>query len=170
MKFIKILFAVIVFICVVSTVLSRENVGEQKTQLRLVIAKMEMFAEDKSVMVLLENTGNNSINILKEFAPLPVFFQFNLVKSDGTPIDSPGAGKVDFGSPMNYVTLESGEFIGIIVSLKNVYKELRHGKYKLSVEYHNQYGRNCFQGSLTSNSIDVVIEHEKDKIIMDKEL
>lgn len=156
MEFIKILFAVIVF-CVVSTVISGESVKEQKPQLRLVITKTKMFAEDKTIMVLLENTGSNSINILKEFTPRPVFFQLNLVKSDGTPIDSPGAGKVDFGRPMNYVTLESGEFIGIIMSLKDAYKELQNGKYELSVQYHNQYGDNCFRGALTSNSIDIMI-------------
>ena len=169
MKNIKILFAVIIFLGIFSMVLGG-GVREQKTSLRLVIAKTETFAEDKTVIVLLENAGKDSITILKEFAPRPIFFQFNLVKSDGTPIDSPGAGKVDFGRPMKYVTLEPGKFIGITVSLKHVYKELQNGKYELSVQYHNQYGDNCFRGSLISNTIVVVIENEKDKIIIERKL
>lgn len=160
MKFrkIAILAAVIFSLGIVSTVLGGGIVIEQKTSLRLVIAKTETFAEDKAVMVLLENAGKGSITILKEFAPRPVFFHYNLIKSDGTPVDLPGAGKVDFDRPMKYVTLEPGEFIGIIVSLKDVNKELPHGKYELSVQYHNQYGDNCFRGVLTSNTINMVID------------
>lgn len=151
---IKGLLAVVVFSGIVSTVLG--GVIEQKTLFRLVIAKTETFAEDKTVMVLLENVGKGSITILKEFAPRPVFFHYNLIKSDGTPVDLPGAGKVDFDRPMKYVTLEPGEFIGITVSLEDLYKKLQNGKYELSVQYHNQYGENCFRGTLTSNTIGMV--------------
>ena len=136
---------------------------ENKTPLRLVVITSESFAKDGVVKVRLENTGKENITILNEFKPLPVFFAFNLIKTDGTPIDAPGAGKVSFDRLVKYVVLEPGQAVGLSVPLKDVFPDISHGEYRLSVEYHNQYGEACFQGRILSNTISIDISNDGGK-------
>ena len=121
------------------------------------IAKTETFAEDGTVRIVLENTGRESVTILKEFEPRRVFFQFILSRPDGTLVDSSGGGKVSLRR-MRYVTLEPGEFVGVTVSLRDAFKAPEKGRYKLSVKYRNQYGVNCFRGEILSDTVDIVVE------------
>ena len=101
------------------------------------------------------NRGNARVCILGHFLPLPVFFSFDLVKEDGTPIILPGAGKIDFGrqSPPS-IELEPGGTWSVVVDLGSlIAEELPAGVYVVSATYHNQYGENCFRGYLRSNTI-----------------
>ena len=131
--------------------------AKDKNALKLTIIGAGHTVDDIGVIVLIENTGPNSVTVLKEFRPVPVFFSLNLTKADGTPIGAPGGGKISFGGEVQYVTLAPGELVGISIPLKDVVTDLHAGKYTLMVEYHNQYGENCFQGTLASNTIDIVV-------------
>jgi hypothetical protein len=107
-----------------------------------------------------ENTGSLIIRILNYFEPLPIFFSFQLSDSKGTPIAIPGAGKIDFGpGELSYIELGEGEQFSTEVDLDRwIQQELTTGIYTLTATYHNQYGQNCFQGHLKSNSITIVLD------------
>jgi hypothetical protein len=114
--------------------------------------------------IAFENIGEEAITLLQHFDPLPVFFSFNLVAEDGTPVSLPGAGKIDFleGS-ITYVTLAPGQTLSVEVDIAELIafpEQLKPGNYDLSVTYHNQYGENCFQGVLHSSRIQVSLAAE----------
>lgn len=128
----------------------------KQASLTLIVELSENFEKEPAIRVFIENTGNSDITILKEFKPLPVFFSFHLTKEDGTPISIPGGGKISFGSEPQHVILRPAEFVGVKINICDLDGKLSSGRYKLSVEYHNQYGSNCFKGILKSNTINFV--------------
>ncbi len=104
------------------------------------------------------NSGPETVKLLKRFTPTPVFFEFLVVKDDGTPISVPGAGKISFSSPLQYVKLEKGKNHVVRINLEDVLKErLGVGEYNVSVLYKNQYGTDCFKGRINSNIISIKI-------------
>jgi len=112
--------------------------------------------------ITFENNGSQKLRLLAEFDPLPVFVTFNIVCEDGTPLaDLPGGGKVDFPArQLRYVELEKNEFFGIQIDLATfLTTPLREGRYQISATYHNQYGENCFQGSVSSPPISVTVKN-----------
>ena len=129
-----------------------------KEPLQCVIFQAGRSPGDTNVHVMLENVSEEKVTVLKEFRHIPPFFSLTVVNEAGTPRLS-SAGKVSFRrGPLNYAPLEPGEFVGRTIAVKDVFTDIEDGKYKLTVEYHNQYGENCFQGWLTrSNAIDLVI-------------
>lgn len=104
-----------------------------------------------------ENVGAEKLRILKQFYPLPVFFAFNMIRKDGTPIDVLGGGKIDFlESSTEYIELNSGGKFDFQINLAEIIpsaEKLIDGEYTISLIYHNQYGKNCFKGSISSNAI-----------------
>ena len=103
--------------------------------------------------------GGTPVRILRQFEPLPVFFSFDMVDADGTPLLLPGGGKIDLRrNVMEYVTLARGETYMLAVDIHHLMPSpLKADAYTLSVTYHNQYGEDCFRGSLHSNTITVTI-------------
>jgi hypothetical protein len=93
--------------------------------------------------------------LLAETEPVPVFFAFSIVDANGTPVPVPGGGKIDFGpGGPGYVTVEPGADWCIDVDLNSVLKRpLAPGIYRVAVQYHNQYGDNCFRGQLMAGPI-----------------
>lgn len=113
------------------------------------------------------NKGKDSIRLLKHFRPIPIFFSFTVTKSDGTIIDLPGGGKISLIN-VEYTELNSNKNFIFDVNLKEILIEpLNVGRYTLSVEYHNQYGNNCFTGYLQSNTVhfEIIGENNYNKLL-----
>ena len=106
------------------------------------------------------NMGQEPLRILHWFEPLAVFFWFDLVRADGTPLLIAGGGKTDLVvSDMRYITLEPGEHFELTVDIHPLLPlPFEPGLYTVRVTYHNQYGENCFRGQVVSNPVDVMIE------------
>lgn len=119
------------------------------------------FTDNRMPMQLMfTNLSSKDVRLLDCFEPLPVFFTFKLVGRDGTPIDMPGGGKIDFGpQPPGYIDLKPGATYSLDVDIARlISKPLSTGLYRISAIYHNQYGQDCFQGKLQSDWIEVEIE------------
>lgn len=112
------------------------------------------------VVLTFTNNGTDTVTLLKHFTPLPIFFEFKIVKTEGTIIAVPGSGKISFyESSMQYVKLEHGGVHVIQISLADVLKEqLGSGTYSVSVIYKNQYGSDCFKGKVESNQISIQVD------------
>ena len=111
------------------------------------------------VRIAFVNGGAEPVRLLGEFEPLPVFFSFRLVKADGTPLGLSGGGKIDFGPGRpRYLELAPGAKHTIDADAGTLLSDdLEPGRYSLSVEYHNQYGEDCFRGTLRSNAVSVEV-------------
>jgi hypothetical protein len=111
--------------------------------------------------VALLNDGPAPVRVLRHFLPLPVFFELDLVRDDGTPVATIGAGKIAFseGEP-DYADLRPGELVGVAFDLVDVLppgESLAAGSYLLTATYHNQYGEDCFQGVLRSRQLPLTL-------------
>jgi hypothetical protein len=111
------------------------------------------------LQVTFRNIGDAALRILDQFEPIPVFFSFNIVYEDGTPIPIAGGGKIDLPSSMkNYITLLPSEHAEIRIDLERLLPgAIKTGTYQITALYHNQYGEHCFIGSIRSNTITVDI-------------
>ena len=111
--------------------------------------------------VTFRNVGSSRIRLLRHVTPLPVFFAFDLAHADGTLVDLPGAGKIDLvRDDIVYVTLDAGETFDVEVDLSEIMdppRRVRPGDYSLRATYHNQYGENCFTGSVQSEPIQLTL-------------
>jgi hypothetical protein len=105
------------------------------------------------------NTSGATVRILDCFEPPQVFFSVRIVRCDGTPVIAGGAGKIDFGpGEPSYVELAPGQTHAVDLDAARMTAEpVAAGHYAISVTYHNQYGRDCFRGTLDSNEIDVEV-------------
>lgn len=111
------------------------------------------------IRITFTNHGTAPIRILDHFEPLPVFFLFEVVGADGTPLIIPGGGKIDFGpNAPGYFELRPSDSRSIEVNVGRLLTSaLQLGLYSVSVTYHNQYGDRCFRGSVKSNTIMVEV-------------
>jgi hypothetical protein len=115
--------------------------------------------ENSPLKLSFVNMGSEEMRVLRHFDPLPVFFAFGMKDEDGRYLSIPGAGKIDFykGS-IPYENLPPGGSFEIEVNLAEIlaYPDEAHpGEYTIKATYHNQYGENCFQGAVSSNTITV---------------
>lgn len=126
-------------------------------ELTLSIGAGALSPHSLPVRIAFVNRGRVPVRLLAEFQPLPVFFSFELVRDDGTPIALPGAGKIDFGPGQpECLDLEPGEMHATDADVAEpLGAGLQPGRYTLAVTYHNQYGEDCFQGVLHSNRIEL---------------
>ena len=105
------------------------------------------------------NRSAAPIRILNQFEPTPVFFSFDIVATDGTPVLVAGGGKIDFGpTAPSYLELSKDDAYSFEVDLGTLLSApLQRGRYLISSTYHNQYGDNCFRGVVKSNTIPIEI-------------
>lgn len=111
--------------------------------------------------VTFRNEASNEIRILAVFRPIPVFFSLKLTRTDGTPLNVVGAGKIDLSAAdRRYETLKEGENYTAVIDFSEVLTTIslsRGETYVISLTYHNQYGEDCFQGAIHSNSLKMTI-------------
>jgi hypothetical protein len=111
------------------------------------------------VILTFVNNGPGPTCLLDRFEPVPVFFTFDVVRADGTPLPISGGGKIDFGPDgMKPLELLPGGSHSVQVDLAQLLTHpIEPGLYSLSATYHNQYGKDCFLGSIRSNTISVQV-------------
>lgn len=114
------------------------------------------------VSVTFRNSGPNSFELLDLFDPIPVFFGFQIVRSDGTPLQVPGAGKIHLG-PADVIVLGAGETHTVELDIGSLLAdaEIKSDSYTVSVTYQNQYGEGCFHGRVESNEVVVTIQGQE---------
>jgi hypothetical protein len=107
------------------------------------------------VRVCFHNASHEPVRLLAVTEPVPVFFSFSIVDADGTPVPAAGGGKIDFGPEgPGYVQIEPGGDWCVGVDLSSLLaRPLAPGSYRVGVQYHNQYGDNCFRGQLTAGPV-----------------
>jgi hypothetical protein len=141
------------------------SVSQQKPLLFTIKIGRQETELDKIVIDLsFKNITDSTVRILNLFEPIRMFLSANLITEKGEYIDLiGGGGKIDFGPEIvfTYGSIRSG---GVFVKKMKLYEMLEGrnltlpaGKYKLSMAYHNQYGKNCITGWFDSNTIDVVV-------------
>jgi hypothetical protein len=138
-----------------------EEPAEPVLELRIAALEQEVFRPDHlPVRASFTNVGTDPVRLLRVFDPLPVFFEVDMEMEDGTPIDAPGMGKADLPRHMlRYVDLAPGQEFQATLRLDEVVAagDVAPGGYTLSLAYHNQYGEDCFQGWLESNTIRIEV-------------
>jgi hypothetical protein len=134
---------------------AKENVLPS-SPLRLYIDVDKVIDDNPMLRISFENISKKKVTILRRFSPLQAFFSFRLTKEDGTPKEGLCAARISMpASSIKYITLEPDEFFGFKVRLSDINdSKLESGKYTLTVKYHNQYGENCYQGRIKSNTIE----------------
>lgn len=121
--------------------------------------EMPFLPDSVPLRLTFSNPHDAPILILDRFAPVPVFFSFDIARRDGTPVLVPGSGKIDFGPmPPDCRQLETHDSHSVEIDLgRLVTAPLQAGDYSVSATYHNQYGDRCFHGAVHSNSITIEI-------------
>lgn len=103
------------------------------------------------------NTGDDVVNILHRFEPIPVFFGIKIVRQDGTPIPTSRGGKIDLPeTETDTHPLLPGESHTVRLDVRTVIPDsvvLEPGEYRVMITYHNQYGSDCFTGRVRSSPI-----------------
>jgi hypothetical protein len=124
-------------------------------ELRLTVGAGALNTHSLPVRMGFVNRGPEPVRLLAEFEPLPVFFTFELVATDGTPIAMPGGGKIDFGPGQpRCIDLGPGETHTTEANVGRLLPGgLEPGRYSMAVTYHNQYTDDCFRGVLHSNPV-----------------
>ena len=112
------------------------------------------------VRVCFHNASHVPVRLLAETEPTPVFFSFSIVDAKGTPVLTAGGGKIDFGPEgPDYVKVEPGADWCIDVDLNSLLMHpMAPGTYRVGVQYHNQYGDNCFRGQLAADPVIVHLD------------
>lgn len=130
------------------------------TSLKLRIVPVEDAAPTPTsipVDATLINTGDNVVNILHRFEPIPVFFAIKIVQADGTPVPTSRGGKIDLPeTEIDTRPLLPGESHTVRLDVGRVIPDgvvLEPGEYQIMITYHNQYGSNCFTGRVASSPI-----------------
>jgi hypothetical protein len=90
--------------------------------------------------------------MLTFFDPLPVFFMASVSPVGGSEIDIAGMGKMDpLEGTLTYLQLDPGEHLDVPLDLAPwIRGQLAPGPHRLSLQYHNAYGTDCFKGVLDS--------------------
>jgi len=104
------------------------------------------------------NTSQRPLRLLDLFEPLPVFFTARLVAPGGGEVDIAGAGKLDpLQGSLRYAELAPGAILEAALDLAPWLRasSLPGGTYRLSLQYHNAYGEDCFKGLVDSAAIEV---------------
>jgi hypothetical protein len=114
--------------------------------------------EQAPIQVVFRNDSKNTIRVLDAFrdpGETRVFFSVTLRDVYGVPIFTSGGGKADFaGKSLKYIELGKGEEYVVNINLKEYLPSrvrLEQGGYSVSVVYQNQYGEDCFRGTLESD-------------------
>lgn len=143
----------------------KKAVADQPLQLKISTVSNGMYTTTNiPVTISFRNTGSKAIRIIDEYtqtSALPAFFSLELRNGDGTPVLAYGGGKIDFGpAPVKYVALRPGQQHDVKLNLNSfvpAQTRMSPGRYSISLVYHNQYGVDCFKGSLSSNAIQVTL-------------
>ena len=111
--------------------------------------------------VTFHNAGPKSISLLDTFTREETlfFFRVQLIREDGTLVPTRGGGKVDLDPSMiryrvlgprgNFSTaLDLADFAGTAEAVPP-------GRYTVTVIYSNQYGKDCFKGSVVSPAVKI---------------
>ena len=116
--------------------------------------------EDIPLDIVFHNRANEPVKLLNFFnnaAEKRVFFTVTLRDSHGSPFFIRGGGKIDIPRyASTYIELKKGEKTVVRINLSDYLSpitSLKAGVYSVSVLYGNQYGENCFRGTLESNSL-----------------
>lgn len=148
---------------VVATIAQIISMKSNKPALDMRARIIDGLVDSKSdipIDIVFQNKGDKAIKLLSVFDEAiakKIFFSVTLLDSNGTPIFSSGGGKIDLSEKsMKYVELKKGDEYAVSLSLKNFLPadyRLKPGAYSVSVIYRNQYGKDCFKGTVESNTI-----------------
>jgi hypothetical protein len=154
--------AMLVTVAVIAQFIAAKNKVPSLHLEARVIPETEYSVREIPIKVVFRNREEEPVNLLHIFDDPTIiksFFRFSLTNVNGTPIETLGGGKVSLSrNSFKYLRLQKGDKYAVILNLKDFLPNdhrLEEGVYNLSVTYLNQYGENCFKGSLESNTISV---------------
>ena len=115
------------------------------------------------VTAVFTNISSSPVRMLTVFDPLPVFFTASAMAASGTRIDIAGMGKMDpLDGTLTYAELWPGETLEAPLDLAPwIRGEVVPGTYRLSLQYHNAYGSDCFRGILDGEPTVVHVGHSE---------
>lgn len=110
--------------------------------------------QDIFLNIIIYNEGKEQQKILLPEQRLHLFGFFFMISIEGSGSMSSSGGKVSLlPESYRYIILNPKEMFGIKINLLDVLPELKTGKYKVKIQYNNQYGTNCFKGILPAEEI-----------------
>jgi len=142
-----------------------DSVGQAEARIRSSDSQLDMdvkLVTDASYSVgnipleiVFTNNTDKPVRLLNAFDTSNakrVFFTVTLVDSRESPVFTSGGGKISFVKDlMKYVELAKGQQFAVEINLKDFElqsKTPEPGVYSVQVTYRNQYGDNCFIGTL----------------------
>jgi hypothetical protein len=118
--------------------------------------------------VTFKNIGPKAVRLLDTFTPRHAlfFFRVQLTRADGTLVPMRGGGKVDLDpSTIRYRELAPAASFAAVLDLvvfAGKLADIPPGEYSVTVTYSNQYGNDCFKGSVTSPTVKIVVPRRDD--------
>jgi hypothetical protein len=109
--------------------------------------------------VTFENVSGKRVRLLRVFKPTTAFFKVNgLMNRANTSVSVPKLAvkpeiQADLRRPgsWQYLELEPNESFTTQVDVSDLLpSNLEEGLYEISLTYHNEYGENCFKGTMTT--------------------
>ena len=105
------------------------------------------------------NVSSNDVRILRTFDKRynqRIWFSMEVVDQSGTPMTTVATGgKVSIRGNMDYITLKPFESFGFLFDYNEFVAKLTPGRYTAKITYSNQYGSDCFHGSVSTDHIEV---------------
>ncbi len=119
--------------------------------------------------VTFENTSEGTVRMLNTFDKprwIKLFFLFHIF---GPQSVTYGTGTIEMSKEsMKYITLPAKakyEFVINVVESLPAKFVLTPGLYKISVDYFNKYGENCFLGRIVGNSVEITVGDAQQSVI-----
>ncbi|MDQ3491024.1 MAG: hypothetical protein M3449_08165 [Acidobacteriota bacterium] len=119
---------------------------------------------DAPLDIIFRNNADEPVKLLNLFddpKAKKILFNVTLRDSSESPIFINGGGKIALSQDsMKYIELKKGEETLVKINLTDFVPEnysLKPGVYSVIITYRNQYGENCFRGTLESKSLNLVL-------------
>jgi hypothetical protein len=154
-------------VLILISILASLEIGGQVSSIPERMSGLEMKAstirdfrysrDDAPIEIVMRNNLDLPVRFLNVFddpRTSRTFFSVVLRDKEGTPFGPFGGGKISLlRKNIKYVELKKGDEFRLGINLKDfVPSTLKPGDYEVSITYFNQYGEDCFQGTLESKN------------------
>lgn len=140
---------------------------ERESQLDIVVKVVDgenYSTENIPLEIVFTNVSSYTINLLDAFDTSNkkrIFLTVTLRDGHESPFFTSGGGKISFSkNSMKYIELKKGEQTSVRINLIDYdlpHETLKAGLYSVLVTYRNQYGEDCFKGTVTSQPLNLVL-------------
>lgn len=145
---------------------SSVEVGDPALQVTLSTNASVIYTRKRVPLRVTFEVAESNIRLLRLFKPTREFFDVSLEDTAGNLVpvlkSAPATqDSIPSTKDLQYLELRDGEAFSTQVDVAELLpQDLKEGRYRITLTYHNEHGDNCFRGTKKSNSVVVSIVAE----------